>query len=155
MPKQNAENASLATFAECIRFRTLNIVLYFNKSCVSYFHAATQGNIITITSQPEDHLGVVPGQDVTFGVSVSFVPAPLFSFYSWLKDGNAALTSNNNPSFTLQNVDKSHVGNYSVRVVAVFSDGTGEIFSDTAQLTICKSSTKQKMYSAKEFLLSI
>ncbi len=92
---------------------------------------------LSITS-PVDQLDILPGEDVTFSVSITLTSNVFFSLFLWNKD-NVPLSDEKDSTLTIQSVDKSDAGEYFVTVVWIFSDGTSTVMhSNTALLTICK-----------------
>ena len=90
----------------------------------------------TITTQPMNQLDVTPGDNVMFSVAVSSgTPA-----YTWRLNGipvgdGAKYSGVNTDTLTVMSVEEGDEGDYSC---FVFVDGMTPLFSDAAQLTVCK-----------------
>ena len=80
-----------------------------------------------ITSQPQSQTNIV-GSNATFSVAASGIPAP---WYQWCFNG-AALTNQTNVTLTLNNVQTTDAGSYTV----VLTNTVGAITSAVATLTI-------------------
>ena len=84
-----------------------------------------------ITSQPQDRLDVIPGNNAVFTVAAS----GLRLTYTWMQNGSALPNDNRfmaaNEMLTIQNVMPSDVGSYS----CVVSNVAGSDTSDPARLT--------------------
>jgi hypothetical protein len=81
----------------------------------------------TITTQPQSQL-VVAGSSVTFTVAASGTPAPT---YQWQKN-SANLSGATNSTLTLNNVQMTDAGNYTVLV----NNAVGNVTSNVAALTV-------------------
>ena len=84
-----------------------------------------------ITTQPQDRLNVIPGNDAVFTVAAS----GLRLTYTWMQNGGALPSDSRymaaNEMLTIQNVMPSDGGNYSCRV----SNAAGSDTSNSARLT--------------------
>jgi pectate lyase len=90
--------------------------------------------IPSITVQPQDQTGILPGASATFSV-VATGTDPLN--YQWYYNTSTLLTNATDPSLTITNIQPGNAGNYSVAV----SNFAGGVISSNAFLTVNTSPT--------------
>ena len=86
----------------------------------------------TITAQIKHQLMVVPGNTITFTISVESIPGHEHT-YQWQKNEND-IPGATSGSLTILNVAMAHESLY----CCVVSNAAGIVTSDSAWLTVCK-----------------